>query len=200
MNGDVVFTMTVLDNVTRHVDDMSKAEERLTQSTMKATASTNQSTAASTAQNVQWLKNMASVTFLSAGVNQLTSSMSILGLVSKEDEKVMRQLGASVSMVVGIYQLFKGVASIVNVLRSSEVALAAVETYRSIINSKGATLALVGVGLGAAGAVAGYALTQGGGAAAAAPTTNVTQNIRFEQGASSDSRAMSRDLLDIMGG
>jgi hypothetical protein len=177
---------------------ISTAQQQTT-TQVEAKVAVDDTTQAVMGQNVQWLKNLAAVSALHMGLVRLTSGMSQLGLISAEDEKKMQKVNAAVGMVVGTYQLFKGITGIVNLLRSSEIALAAVETYRSVINSKGAMLAVVGLGIGAAAVGAGYFMSQGGGGTSA-PSTNVTQNINFEQGASSDQRAMGRDLLNVMGG
>lgn len=248
MDGSIVWTMSVMDNVTAHLDTMTQAENRLADTTaqtnaqmgaqggqvsavtastlgytasaqeaalagdtaadsaqrmaatqMEAKAATDRTTQAVTSQNVSWLKNLAAVSALSIGMRRLTSSMTELGLISEEDERKLQKVNAAVGLVVGTYQLFKGVTAIVNALRGSVIALAAVETYRSVINSKGASLAIVGLGVGAAAAGAGYLYGQSQ-RAAPAPVTTVSQSIVFEQGASSEQRAMGRELLSIMGG
>jgi hypothetical protein len=249
MDGDVVWTMSVIDNVTQHLDDMSRSEERLTEGTAAANAAmaglgdeledttrdssefaaesdraaqasegaakaadaqaeamrsakaaTDDATSSVMAQNVQWLKNMDQVTKVSSGLRRLTSGMSELGLISEQDEASLQKLNAAVGLVVGTYQLFKGVVGVVNMLRTSEIALAAVETYRSVINSKGAQLALVGVGVGAAAGIVGYLAGQSSGGGGGSSSQTVNQTVTFEGGASSDSRAMGRELLDVMGG
>jgi hypothetical protein len=249
MDGNIVWTMTVMDNVTAQLDTMTEAESRLAANTVDvnakigaqgaqvegAAAQTNEyitttqtateagaqnivtsqevastqgeakvaiddTTQAVMGQNVEWIKNLAAVSALHMGLVRLTSGMSQLGLISAEDEKKMQKVNAAVGMVVGTYQLFKGITGMMTLFRGVEISLAGVETYLTVLRSKGALLPLVGVGLAAAAVGGAYLYGQSQGGGSSAPTTSVTQNVTFEQGASSDQRAMGRDMLNVMGG
>ena len=156
-------------------------------------------TAANVAVDKQTLKFVAQVTAVQAvyrGLNMLNSSMTTLGIISADDAKKFDQLNAAVGLVVGTFQMFKGIVYIVSMMRDAEVALAAVETYRSVINSKGAMAAVAAIGIGTAAGVVGYFA----GASSQSSTTNVNQTVNFGGQANVSQRQTAYETLDLLGG
>jgi hypothetical protein len=96
--------------------------------------------------------------------------------------------------VVGGFQMMKAVTPIIEGLRTAELGLAAVETFRSVLNNP-AAIALVGVAAGAALGVGAMMLTNNN-----SNQTTVNQTVVFSGGESSDQRSTARATYEAMGG
>ncbi len=177
---------TVSKNTSVTLEEMKDAEEEVEESTKDATLSIIDQNTAFTAQ-------LTAVTSLHRGLTRLSSGLAELGLISSGTEQALRKISAVVGLVVGAFQLFKGVIYIVNALRQAELGLAAIETYRSILHRGPLGLALVGGAVAAAAGVGGYLLGQG------SQTTNVSQNVTFTGYGTMSERATARETLRLAG-
>ena len=97
-------------------------------------------------------------------------------------------------LVVGGFQMMKAITPIIEGLRTAELGLAAVETFRSVLNNP-AAIALVGVAAGAALGVGAMMLTNNN-----SNQTTVNQTVVFSGGESSDQRSTARATYEAMGG
>ena len=162
VQGEVAYNMKIQDNISPTLDKMTASEKNLEIQTKKTKEETMQ-------QNVSFIAQIAAVGAVYGGMQMLTTSVKVLGLVSDETAEKLTKISASVGIIFGSFQLLRGAIEIVNTLKSAEIALAAVETYRAVLKSP-AKLAVVAVAGGAAAGVAGYAIgARGGGETAEQP-------------------------------
>jgi hypothetical protein len=166
----------------------SAVQKELTDNTNKATVAVDKQTLSMVAQ-------VTAVTAVYRGLNMLSGSMTELGIISEEDAKKFNDLNAAVGLVVGTFQLFKGIVYIVQALQAAEVGLASVETYRSVLASKGTTALVAAVGIGAAAGVGGYFLGQ-----QSSQQTTVNQTVNFAGQSNASQRQTAYETLDILGG
>jgi hypothetical protein len=186
----VEFSLDFADNISATTEKAAQSQENLQVRVRAANASVMQ-------QDVSFIKTVSSLSALRSGVTGVFSSLIMLGVVGDEGAKTLMKMSAGISLFVGSAQAVKGVIGLMNQLRNSEIALAAVETYRSVLHNP-AMLGMVAMAGGAAAGVGGYLIgrSQGGKG-----DTTVNQNITF-QGApsSSQARGVARDTLQSMGG
>lgn len=203
--GGVKFEYEVIDNVSdasqtmaSNQDKLAESADKTTESHDKLSASAEKTQASVDSQNISFMTQIMAVRAVAGGVHSLTGAMTALGWVNEENARRFQILNASIQLVIGTFQLIKGVVMIVNMLKEAEIGLAAVETYRSIINKGAGQAAIVALGIGAAAGVLGYfagsAMGGGGGG------TNVEQNITVTTGSAQDGRDMARTSLEVMGG
>ncbi len=190
MDTSINWTFNMVDNVSGTTKQMAESQNQLAGSASAAKASMD-------SQNISFLAQTAAVMATYSGVRQLTSSLTELGLVSENDAVKLQKLNATLGLVAGGFQLMKGATQIIKMLTQAEIGLAAVESFRAVLNSP-AKIALVGAGLGLAAGV-GAALLATGGSGGGGGTT-VNQTINFSGGAASDQRSVARDTFEAMGG
>ena len=190
MDTGVSWTFTMVDNVTTTTKQMADSQTQLSNNASAAKASVD-------SQNIAFIAQTAAVMAAYSGMRRLTSSLSELGLVSDNDAAKLNKMNAAVGLVAGGFQLLKGATQIIKMLTAAEVGLAAVESFRAVLNNP-AKAALVGAGIGlAAGVGAALLATSGGGGGGG---TTVNQTVVFEGSQTSDQRSMSRDVFESMGG
>jgi hypothetical protein len=93
---------------------------------------------------------------MQSGLSAITNSVQVLGIADEETAQKMKQLTASIQLVVGTAQTIKGVVTIFNTLNSVLKTTAIVSTFASIAENPAKGALIVGsMGL-AAGAIGGY--------------------------------------------
>jgi hypothetical protein len=178
------------DNVTTTTKQMADSQGQLANSAATAKASVD-------SQNISFIAQTAAVMATYSGMRRLTSSLTELGLVSDADAAKLAKLNATVGLVAGGFQLLKGATQIIKMLTAAEVGLAAVESFRAVLNNP-AKAALVGAGIGlAAGVGTALLATSGGGGGGG---TTVNQTVVFEGSQTSDQRSVARETYEAMGG
>jgi hypothetical protein len=180
-NETLTYVCEAVDNVTPVTDKIAANQERVI--------------SASDSANISFIKQIATVRALHGGLAGITSGMETLGLISDDTAASLNKVNAAVGIVAGSFQLLKAGQAILETLKVTELGLAAVETYRSVLNNP-AAIALVGVAAGAA---------IGAGAALYAnnsSSTTVNQTVNFNGGAASvaDQRSTSRAVFEAAGG
>lgn len=190
MDTSVNWTFNMVDNVTTTTKQMADSQGQLASTAATAKASVD-------SQNISFIAQTAAVMATYSGMRRLTSSLTELGLVSDADAAKLAKLNATVGLVAGGFQLLKGATQIIKMLTAAEVGLAAVESFRAVLNNP-AKAALVGAGIGlAAGVGTALLATSGGGGGGG---TTVNQTVVFEGSQTSDQRSVSRDVFESMGG
>ena len=190
MDTGVSWTFTMVDNVTTTTKQMADSQTQLSNNASAAKSSVD-------SQNIAFIAQTAAVMAAYSGMRRLTSSLSELGLVSDSDAAKLNKMNAAVGLVAGGFQLLKGATQIIKMLTAAEVGLAAVESFRAVLNNP-AKAALVGAGIGlAAGVGAALLATSGNGGGSG---TTVNQTVVFEGSQTSDQRSMSREVFESMGG
>jgi hypothetical protein len=147
MDTSITFTYNVVDNVTPTAERMAGAQDKATE----ATDRTNQSI---DSQNIKFITQLAAVGAAYGGLRRMTSGMHELGLVSDADAAKLNKVVSVVGIVSGAFMTLRSAIKIMEGLRSIEISVAAVETYRSVLKNPAAMVG-VGAGIAAAGAVAG---------------------------------------------
>jgi hypothetical protein len=178
------------------VDNISPSLSRIEASQGKLATQVDATTVATIEQRVGFLTQVQAVRSLDMGFRGLSNVVIQTGIVGGKTARSLQTMGLAIHGVASAFQLLKGARMILMSLRSAEIGLAAVETYRSVLHNP-AKLLLVGLALGAgAGAVGYYAGShQGGG------KTEVNQTVNFTgYSSSSDQRETARGTLDVMGG
>jgi len=150
-------------------------------------------------QTTQFISNVMALSALEGGVNALAESFVKLGIVTDEGAEKMRMVAAGVKLFTGSAQIIQGLVGVMNLLRTTEIGLAVVETFRSVLANP-AKMALIGVGLGTAAGVGYWLGSEHGGGGGGGGGTSVTQNITFTNASGSDARGTARESLEIMGG
>jgi len=110
-------------------------------------------------QKIAFIAQIAAISAVYGGMNMLKTSMTDLGIISEEQAKTFQKINATVGLVLGTFQLVRGAVEIVNTLKTAEIGLALVESYRAVLNNP-AKIALVGAGLAATAGVGGYLVGQ----------------------------------------
>jgi len=190
MDTSINWTFNMVDNVSATTKQMADSQAQLAGNANTAKASID-------SQNISFIAQTTAVMATYGGVRRLTSSLTELGLVSEGDAVKLQKLNATLGLVAGGFQLMKGATQIIKMLTQAEIGLAAVESFRAVLNNP-AKIALVGAGLGlAAGVGAALLATSGGGGGGG---TTVNQTITFEGAATQDQRSVARETYEAMGG
>ncbi|HOO04519.1 MAG TPA: hypothetical protein PLJ11_07360 [Methanomassiliicoccales archaeon] len=190
MDTSINWTFNMVDNVSATTKQMADSQAQLAGNASAAKASID-------SQNISFIAQTTAVMATYGGVRRLTSSLTELGLVSEGDAVKLQKLNATLGLVAGGFQLMKGATQIIKMLTQAEIGLAAVESFRAVLNNP-AKIALVGAGLGlAAGVGAALLATSGGGGGGG---TTVNQTITFEGAATQDQRSVARETYEAMGG
>jgi hypothetical protein len=186
------YTYEMTDNVT----PTARAAEASASNLSRAIKETKD---ASTDQSIQFIKSISALNAVQGGLMGIDHALTRMGVLSDTQGKNFMRMLSGLQLFIGAAQGIKGVIALSNTLKGSQISLAAVETYRAILNNP-AKAALVGIGLGSAAAVGGYLLgrSQGGGGGS---TTTVKQTLYFSGGYhGADQRMMARSSLEAMGG
>lgn len=184
----VAYAIQLIDNITATTDRMEGRLKSLETQQERTRSSTD-------SQNISFIAQMTAVSGVHRGLTRATSSMRELGLLSEKDAAAMMKFNAAVGLVAGTFQMLKGAVQIINMVRSAEVALAGVETFRAVLRNP-AAMVLVGTAIGAAGGAIGWFMGQGAG------TTNIIeQNVTYQGGGDRGTqRGIARDTFEMMGG
>ena len=181
-------TKTAYDNLTASSGQLVEAQGAVAASTADAQGAID-------SQSISFIKNMTVMSGVHRGFGMLINSSKELGLVNDATAKTFQQMNAVVGLVSGSFMMLKSAEQIITSLRDAELGLAAVETFRSVLENP-ASIALVGVGIGAAAGVGAMMLTQNN-----SQSTTVNQQVTFAAGtaSSSDQRSMARAAFDVGG-
>lgn len=203
LDSNIRYVFTMVDNVSTTADTISesateaqnalhevKAEQEAVQQTTEAT------TAGFTRQEAQLLKNMTILTTLQSSVSAVSSALVTMGVVTGEDAQKLQTLVAGFQLLTGMAQGIQALTAISQALKASEMGLAIVETFRSVMQSPWKA-ALVGVGAGAVAGAATALLTSAGSSTSS--TTTTTNNIYVENTAATISTGNSINAV-ISGG
>lgn len=145
--------------------------------------------------NIAFIKQIATVKALHGGLSSISVGMQTLGIISDDTAASLNKVNAAVGIVAGSFQMLKAGQAILQALQVTELSLAAVETFRSVLNNP-ATIAIVGLAAGTA-IGAGAALYSNSNS----NSTTVNQTVNFNGGSgSSDQRSTSRAVFEAAGG
>ncbi len=187
--GEVSFTWSMVDNVSATANAIAGSQDKLGESVR----STNRNI---DSQNIAFLKTLASVHATYMGMTRLISGAQGLGIVHGALAKELDKVRFGAEMVYGAFMLWKGLSAGIDMVTQSTTALAAVESYLTVLKNPLA-MGMVAAGLGVA-IGAGAVLASKSGHSS---TTNVTQTLVFNSAASqSQYRNVSQDSLAAMGG
>jgi hypothetical protein len=175
------------------VDNISATVNRVEQSVGKLDSKIDSLSTNTVAQNVNFTAQVQAVRSVDMGFRGLVNVASDLNLVGAGTERMLRTVSVAVHGVSSAFQLLKGARQIVMMLRSSEIGLAVVESYRAGLKGK---LGLVILSIGAAAGVGGYFA----GRSSVDNSTSTTNTVTFSGGSTTDTRAMTRETLTALGG
>lgn len=175
------FTLNAVDNVSPTAQRIADSQKQISDGAKEAQASLNST-------SIAFIKQLAAAQALKSGIDGVRQGLVALQLVDDQTARSLERVSAATNVVIGTFQLYKGLQPVLAATRASLLSLAAVETYRSVLSSPW-KLALVGAGLGAAAGIGGMLMTQN--------STTVNQSITFG-GTTGDQRAMQRDMYEGM--
>jgi hypothetical protein len=187
-DGMLVYVLDAIDNVTPVTDKVSAGQDQVASAARSAQDAID-------SESIAFVKQLSQVSALRHGMVSLTNGAETLGLVSDSTAKKLDMVNASAGMLVGTFQLFKAVQPILNGIKITELEIAAIETFRSVLHNPLA-MAAVGVAAGAAMGVGGMMAFSNN----SSNSTNVNQTIVFGSGSSSDQRSTARASFEAMGG
>lgn len=183
--GGIEYRLSMVDNITPVAESGVKAEGELKGSIEQSTESMN-------TQSLTLIQNIAVLGALKGGLMGLTRELHILGITTDAQNEKIRQMMAGFNIFVDIARIIHGVIGLVEMLKASEIGLAAVETYRAVLKNPAMAGVAVG-GAAVAGGVGGYLLAKNG--------SSITQNFNFSGGReSASSRGITRTSLEAMEG
>lgn len=177
MDTEIKYVFKMVDNVSQTAtgitDSTTKASESVKQATVEQQnleTAADRTTSAFTRQEAQFIKQVAVLMTVKESVSSVTNGLISLGIVSGDDAQKLQKLNAGFQILCGFATGIKALQAVSEALKTSELGLAIVETYRSVMESPWKA-ALVGIGVGAAGGVLAATMSSGGS------TTNNTQII-----------------------
>ena len=195
VDQDINFTLNFVDNITASVNRVEQSVGTLSNKMDAMTNKTND-------QNIGFLTQVQAVRSVDMGLRGIAS---VTGIVIGENNILTRSLKGTSVAVHGIssaFQLLKGARQVLMMLRSAEVGLATVESFRAGLKGK---MGLVFLGLAGAAGTAGYFAGQ----SSVNNSTSVTQNVSFgmtsgggtlHYSTESEKRAVARDTMSTLGG
>ena len=187
------YDLKAVDNVTPTARRAKKSQEELKESVKE----TNQ---AAQAQKIQFIENAVALSALREGIGGLQTSLTQLGVLEGEAAEKFMKMSAAVSLFVSTAQTIQGVIRLVTLLKSAELALAAVETYRAVLKNP-AMIAVAVAGLTATAGVAGYYYGKNRAEKRQVTNNNQTTNITFNgRSSGQDSRGVTREVITMQGG
>lgn len=186
-NERVTYILEAVDGVTPVTDKVAAGQRDVAVGAQQAQAAVDSA-------SISFIKQLAAASALRHGIVGITNGLDTLGLISDDTTESLRKVSAATGLVVGGFQMMKAITPIIEGLRTAELGLAAVETFRSVLNNP-AAIALVGVAAGAALGVGAMMLTNNN-----SNQTTVNQTVVFSGGESSDQRSTARATYEAMGG
>lgn len=186
-NERVTYILEAVDGVTPVTDKVAAGQREVAVGAQQAQAAVDSA-------SISFIKQLAAASALRHGIVGITNGLDTLGLISDDTTESLRKVSAAAGVVVGSFQVMKSITPIIEGLRTAELGLAAVETFRSVLNNP-AAIALVGVAAGAALGVGAMMLTNNN-----SNQTTVNQTVVFSGGESSDQRSTARATYESMGG
>ena len=173
-----VFTMT--DNVSSTTDTIAdsavEAQNQLHQvqtQQEQVTQEVEKTTSALTKQQSQFLVNTAVLMSMQSAVGSVTNGLISMGVVTGDAAKQLQMLNAGFQVLTGFVQGVQALCAISEALKTTEMGLALVETFRSVMESPWKA-ALVGIGVGAAGGALAAMVASSGSSGTSTNTTNST--------------------------
>ena len=184
----VNYRLRLVDNISPTAKDGVAAEEELDGAIKKTTNTFGD-------QAMAMVYNITVLSAMREGLNGIVTELQILGITNDETHEKLMKFAAGVALFIDLARTIKGVIGMVQLLKDSTIALAAVETYRKVLNNP-AAVALVATATGLAGGLGGYMYGRYGN------KNEVNQTVVFNQGApdSAGARSARRETLEGMGG
>lgn len=177
------FMLNAVDNVSPTAQRIADSQKQISDGAKDAQTSLN-------ATSIAFIKQLAAAQALKSGIDGVRQGLVALELVDDKTAKSLEKVSAATNLVVGTFQLYRGLQPVLAATKASLLGLAAIETYRSVLSSPW-KLALVGAGLGAAAGVGAMALSGGS-------QTTVNQSIVFGGGSQTDQAATAREFYSGM--
>lgn len=181
LDSNIRYIFTMTDNVSSATDTISdsatEAQNQLHQVQVQQEnleAQTNRTNEALTKQQAQFLTNAAVLMTMQGSVSAITGGLISLGIVTGDDAEKLNMLNAGFQVLTGFVQGIQALQAVSEMLKTSELGLAIIETFRSVMESPWKA-ALVGIGVGAAGgALAALMSSSGGSSSVSTSSTNST--------------------------
>lgn len=186
----LTFILNAEDNVTPVTEEIAAGQDSVAESTARAQSSID-------SQNISFMTQMHIVSGLHRGNSEMITGLKSLGLVSAGTAAELTQVNSGIGLVLGAFQTLRAVTAIIDAVRDSELALAAVETFRSVLANP-ADLALIGVAGAAAAGVGGYLMMQGSSGSGTGTTVN--QSVTYAAAPTPDQVSATESLYTSMGG
>lgn len=182
---DIEYRFILTDNVTSTAEKATVAEEG-----MKKSVEDTQTAVRNT--DISLIKSLTVMGAMKESVIGITNELHVLGIVEDAQYQSLRKVTAAFSLLVDGARAVKSVIAVMDTLKATEFGLAAIETYRAVLNNP-AMAATAIVAAGVAGGIGGF-LVAGGG-------KSITQNINF--GSRSEdvhTRSAQRSAMEAAGG
>lgn len=181
LDSNIRYVFTMTDNVSQSTDAIAdsavEAQNQLHQVQVQqeqVTQEVDKTTTALSKQQSQFLVNTAVLMSMQSAVSSVSNGLISMGVVTGDAAKQLQTLNAGFQVLTGFVQGVQALQAVSEMLKTSEMGLALVETFRSVMESPWKA-ALVGIGVGAAGgALAAMLASSGSSSTASATTTNST--------------------------
>ncbi len=182
LDSNIRYVFTMTDNVSQSTDRIAdsavEAQNQLHQvktQQEQVTQEVDKTTVALSKQQSQFLVNTAVLMSMQSSVSAVSNGLISMGVVTGDAAKQLQTLNAGFQVLTGFVQGVKALQAVSEMLKTSEMGLALVETFRSVMESPWKA-ALVGIGVGAAGGALAAMLASSGGSSSSsvASTTNST--------------------------
>jgi len=182
MDTEIRYVFKMVDNVSETATGIKETTDSASLSVNNATveqqnleAAVDRTTSAFTRQEAQFIKQVAVLMSVKESVSSVTNGLISLGIVSGDDAVALRKLNAGFQILTGFATGIKTLQAVSEALKTSELGLAIVETFRSVMESPWKA-ALVGIGVGAAGGVLAATMASNGGMTNNSNTQIVIEN------------------------
>lgn len=175
----ITYTFQMRDNVSSTADNMGASATRaqtsidaLSTSEKQLRTETAETTASIQAQQVTVMAQLTALMGLRSSVSAVTGGMKALGLVSDESAEALAKVNGAFALFSGAVTAIKSVQAVMTTLNASSALYATIQTYLQGLKNP---LLLGGalVGMGAAGAIGGYFLSQNNNTTNNSTTVNV---------------------------
>lgn len=204
LDSNIRYVFTMTDNVSQSTDAIAdsavEAQNQLHQVQVQqeqVTQEVDKTTTALSKQQSQFLVNTAVLMSMQSAVSSVSNGLISMGVVTGDAAKQLQTLNAGFQVLTGFVQGVQALQAVSEMLKTSEMGLALVETFRSVMESPWKA-ALVGIGVGAAGgALAAMLASSGSSSTASATTTNSTIVIN---NTASDSLSTANGINAIISG
>ncbi len=204
LDSNIRYVFTMTDNVSQSTDAIAdsavEAQNQLHQvkaQQEQVTQEVDKTTVALSKQQSQFLVNTAVLMSMQSAVSSVSNGLISMGVVTGDAAKQLQTLNAGFQALTGFVQGVQALQAVSEMLKTSEMGLALVETFRSVMESPWKA-ALVGIGVGAAGgALAAMMASSGNGTASSASTTNSTIVIN---NTASDSLSTANGINAVISG